>query len=230
MDSVSVQHWFRPEPEKASSSIFWIIVLPDGMLVHTCTTAGLVHDRSTQLFFKDAHLLFLTELLIEELQSRDPHCQEVSHNCLMNILYLVERALLNERAFHHLAQAAITGTVGDSALVTAAAPQDVFRRACAYIETHIHESLSPVVIAQHTAISPAQLNRVFRQVGGTSVMRHVTAHRVTVAQLLLEQTQLPVNEIATIIGIPDRAVFNHAFRRATGLSPSEYRKPASSKS
>ena len=224
MDTVSTLHWFRPEPEKAASKIFWIIVLPDGMLVHTCTTQGFRHERSAQWFIKNSHLLFLTELLVEELELRRNQYETMVQNCLLAIFCLIERALLNERVYYHLSQAPLTVVQGDSELISTTAPQDVFRRACNFIEAHVHEPLTPANIAQHAAVSPAHLNRIFRQVGATSVMRYVASHRIGVAQLLLKETQLPVNEIATIVGIPDHAIFNRTFRKATGHAPSGYRK------
>jgi AraC-like DNA-binding protein len=41
---------------------------------------------------------------------------------------------------------------------------------------------------------------------------------------MLENTQLPVTEVAARVGYDDPSQFAAAFRRALGMSPTEYRR------
>lgn len=44
------------------------------------------------------------------------------------------------------------------------------------------------------------------------------------AQEMLEATDLPITEIAAHVGFDDPSAFASAFRKAVGLSPSQYRR------
>jgi AraC-like DNA-binding protein len=67
--------------------------------------------------------------------------------------------------------------------------------------------------------------------------RHLQAHRTTyqellesvredVARLLLHDTDMPIQQIAESVRFASAASFATAFRRRTGMTPSEYRRRA----
>ena len=59
---------------------------------------------------------------------------------------------------------------------------------------------------------------------GVSYSRIVEEERIRLATELLTQTRLRFTDVAMELGYADLAPFTHAFRRWTGLSPSEYRR------
>jgi AraC-like DNA-binding protein len=59
--------------------------------------------------------------------------------------------------------------------------------------------------------------------GGTSLQRLVSRTRFELAKQLLENTQLPISEIATALHFADAAVFSRAFRAWSRTSPRDWR-------
>ena len=55
-------------------------------------------------------------------------------------------------------------------------------------------------------------------------MEYVTALRIEVAQGLLRDTLVPVQEVGERCGYGDAAAFSRAFRRQVGATPTEYRE------
>ena len=218
-------HWFQPSSEKANNRIFWLIFLPDGVLIHTCETKNERHAQSPDLFVKEPRLLTLNEMLAIELSVRAKR-QAKAKGILIEVLTCVERALANERLYL-LPEPRISLSVGDTAFAQSPPSDTAFGRASAFIASHLHEDLTPELIARQISFSPRQLYRIFHTETGMTVMRYITSHRVATAQILLRETPLRVNEIGKIVGIANPVVFCHIFARATGCSPAIFRKQIS---
>ena len=55
-------------------------------------------------------------------------------------------------------------------------------------------------------------------------MRHLIGIRIRHAKQLLIGTAHPISEIAAAVGFENCYYFSNAFKKQTGLSPSDYRK------
>lgn len=86
-------HWERPNPEKSHSRIFWMHILPAGIICHTCTSRGHEHVTHPYFFVRDWQIMPMMEFLIEELRSREWHYEAVAGSHLLTLLLRVERAL-----------------------------------------------------------------------------------------------------------------------------------------
>lgn len=84
---------------------------------------------------------------------------------------------------------------------------------------------SPAVprIAKALSLSPRTLQRRLAALG-TSVQHELTRHRMEVAQRLMRESDLPLTAIAIDAGFASLAHFSAAFRKATGKSPSQWRR------
>ena len=78
--------------------------------------------------------------------------------------------------------------------------------------------------AAHFAVSPSHLSRVFHQETGFGVREYLIHYRIRQACDLLLNSELTVTQIADRCGFSDSNYFGDAFKKATGLSPREYRK------
>ena len=66
--------------------------------------------------------------------------------------------------------------------------------------------------------------RNFKKYTGMTPMQFIVSLRVNNAQILLEQTNYSIYEIAKIVGYDDQLYFSRLFRKQKGVSPSQYRK------
>ncbi|MEM9302747.1 MAG: helix-turn-helix domain-containing protein [Pseudomonadota bacterium] len=80
-------------------------------------------------------------------------------------------------------------------------------------------------IAELCGMTPRTLARHL-QAHGTSIQRELAALRRERAEEELAETDRPIQDIAVGVGYLDPAVFSRAFRRWTGVTPSEFRRRA----
>ncbi len=78
-------------------------------------------------------------------------------------------------------------------------------------------------LAKHLHVSERTLARRFHQRTGTTPMRWLARERVRHAQLLLESTNLGVEDIARECGLGSAQLLRFHFHRAVGTTPTAYR-------
>lgn len=108
--------------------------------------------------------------------------------------------------------------------LSAVSSDTVFAGTLSWIQEHLDEPLAVADLAERAAMSQRTFARKFRETTGTSPHRWVLAQRVTLAQRLLETTDLSVDAIADRCGIGDAANLREHFRRVVGTSPNAYRR------
>lgn len=79
-------------------------------------------------------------------------------------------------------------------------------------------------LAKRVGIGSRQLRRLFIQHLGVPPIKIATTHRVHFARNLIEQTDMPMAEIALNAGFSSLRQFNHAMRTIAGQSPSDLRR------
>jgi len=98
------------------------------------------------------------------------------------------------------------------------------RPAIEWIETHFVDEITAEKLAEVAGMSVPHLNRLFRRVLRLSPMDYVLSLRVQEAQRLLSTTRLGMSDIAAAVGYYDQSHFTKRFRKATGMTPLQYRK------
>jgi transcriptional regulator GlxA family with amidase domain len=86
------------------------------------------------------------------------------------------------------------------------------------------EQLDVAAMARHAGVSPRTFARRFREETGTTPLQWLLSQRVLEARRLLEESDLPIEEIAWRAGFGTAASLRDHFRRATATSPSAYRR------
>jgi AraC family transcriptional regulator of adaptative response / methylphosphotriester-DNA alkyltransferase methyltransferase len=99
----------------------------------------------------------------------------------------------------------------------------LYHDAVEIVEAEYDSDLALDEIARRVASSRRQLQRAYAEIGRTTFREHLTGVRMRRAAELLAQGRLTVREVARRVGYRQPAQFAKAFRRATGVSPSEYR-------
>jgi AraC-like DNA-binding protein len=89
----------------------------------------------------------------------------------------------------------------------------------------LEDSFSMPLLAKQLAVSTHHLSQILNESLGQSFFDFTAQYRVQEAQkLLLEKDNLKIEEIAEMVGYNSKSAFNTAFKKITGLSPSEFRK------
>lgn len=92
------------------------------------------------------------------------------------------------------------------------------------IERNPTSFLTLQAAADFTSLSPHHLSRLFKAQTHATFVDYVTAKRIQRARFLLQYTDQPVLRIAAELRFRPANYFSRAFKAATGLTPSEYRR------
>lgn len=96
------------------------------------------------------------------------------------------------------------------------------------IEQHIRQNFKKPITLEELSelvfVSPAYLSRVFHQDKGISIRTFINQLRIDEAKQMVLNSELPINEIATICGFPNISHFNRIFKEMVGTSPSSLRQ------
>jgi transcriptional regulator GlxA family with amidase domain len=93
----------------------------------------------------------------------------------------------------------------------------------AFILEHINESLSVDLLARKVGMSPRTLSRWCACEFGESPAALVRRLRLEEARRLLEQTSLPLKDVASRTRIGDESTLWRLFIRHLGVTPADYR-------
>jgi AraC-like DNA-binding protein len=102
-------------------------------------------------------------------------------------------------------------------------PDLAVMRATRFIEDHHAADLSLSSMAAAIGLSTFRFVHRFTQRQGVSPYAYLLRFRMTRARELLRHSQLEIRAIGEAVGFTDKSQFSRAFRRATGMSPSQFR-------
>jgi AraC-like DNA-binding protein len=97
-------------------------------------------------------------------------------------------------------------------------------KALDFIEAHYAEPLTLPLVAKAAGLSVSRLAHVFKAHVGMSVTAYLNMVRVNSVRDYLTNSSMRVSETAFQVGFGNLSHFNHVFRQATGLSPTQYRR------
>lgn len=93
-----------------------------------------------------------------------------------------------------------------------------------YIEQHMEEKIHATDLAKRVGYHEYYLTRLFKQETGLSVANYVKFAKVERAKILLDSTELSVQQIADKLGFTTRSYFIQCFRTVTGMTPTTWRE------
>jgi AraC family transcriptional regulator len=97
------------------------------------------------------------------------------------------------------------------------------RRVLDYISVHLADEITVAELAQVAGLSTFHFARMFTLAVGVSPNRYVSRLRLEQAMANVAAGKLSLAQIAIKSGFSSLASFTRAFRRATGITPGEYR-------
>lgn len=99
------------------------------------------------------------------------------------------------------------------------------KRAIDYLDAHLADDISLAEMAATADLSPYHFCRAFKQSTGLPPHAWLTARRIERAQdLMAAHPKMGLTEVALCVGYQSQAAFGVAFKRATGTSPSQWRR------
>jgi AraC family transcriptional regulator len=101
------------------------------------------------------------------------------------------------------------------------------RAAAGHIEEHLAEHVSLATLAQLVRLSPYHFSRAFKQSFGMPPHRFHTHRRIERAKTLLAKPTVSVTDVGLAIGFSGTSSFTTAFRKVTGLTPTDYHRSVS---
>lgn len=102
--------------------------------------------------------------------------------------------------------------------------RDLVARTEAYLAHNFRNDIQRGDVARALHISESHLARFYRSETGTTLAARIRALRIDHAKRLLRETSLTVTNIAMEVGFDSFSHFSLIFRRATGKSPSDFRR------
>jgi len=97
------------------------------------------------------------------------------------------------------------------------------KRVVEFIEEHLAEDVSLLTLADIVDLSVYHFARAFKRSFGVPPHRYHMDRRMDRARSLLQRPELSVTQIGIQIGFRETSSFTRAFRKITGLAPTEYR-------
>jgi AraC-like DNA-binding protein len=90
---------------------------------------------------------------------------------------------------------------------------------------HLNPNLTVEQLARQLGVAPRELSRAINQGFGQNFFEFVSGYRVAQARRLLEDagSTTSILDVMYDAGFNSKSVFNTAFKKATGTTPSQYR-------
>lgn len=147
-------------------------------------------------------------ILMKQLQDSDRRYREITLNRYLCSAVLAEVAL----------QSRIYPAYGNNII-----KEQFYRDICDYVTWHVADNLKVSQVANYFGYNEKYLTTFFKQRAGISLKQYILQIKMERAKADLSETMEPVSQIAFRLGFSDAHNFSNAFRKVTGLSPSEYR-------
>lgn len=101
---------------------------------------------------------------------------------------------------------------------------DIVKAVSEYVSTQFMKRITIDSLSEQFDIPTSTLKRCFKGVYGTTIHQYLKECRINAAKRLLQDSDQSILEIANAVGYENGSKFTGAFKEATGVTPSAYRK------
>ena len=102
--------------------------------------------------------------------------------------------------------------------------EELFKRFIQLIHKHCLNQREVSFYAQKMFITPRYLSAITQAVAGETAKNIIDKHVILEIKVLLESTDLSIQEIPNRLQFPDQSVFGRYIKKHTGISPQYYRR------
>jgi len=93
-----------------------------------------------------------------------------------------------------------------------------------FVQDHLDGDLSLVRIGDMIGHNSKYLSRLYKKIAGEDLSAYISRAKLTRAQSLLKESSMKIYEISNAVGFLSEPYFYRFFRKATGMTPQEYRE------
>ncbi len=92
------------------------------------------------------------------------------------------------------------------------------------IENNIFDHMFVSELADSLGVNPSYLSRIFKEKTGDTIINHISAKKIEVAEHYIRNTDMKIYEISEKLGFENTTYFSHFFKKHKHISPIEYKK------
>lgn len=92
-----------------------------------------------------------------------------------------------------------------------------------YIQKHLNEDISLIRIGDVIGYNSKYLSRLYKKITGEDLSAYISRTKLSRAQRMLKETDMKIYEVSGAVGFLSEPYFYRFFRKATGMTPQEYR-------
>lgn len=100
---------------------------------------------------------------------------------------------------------------------------NALREVESFMREHYDQKLTLSILSRRVGMAPAYLSRRFKEFFGIGPIEWLIERRLSEAALYLKATDMPIREIAEVVGYGDIYHFSKSFRKRYGASPRAFR-------
>lgn len=203
---------YRPkEPQKYEyygkdqTQVFWVHFTGNDV-TNILRSYGITNNKKVFYCGSSLDNQNLFRKMINELQMSKENYAEMLEMYLRQIFITMQRAFI--------------GTIKkEKARVV-----DKIEKATVYFNENYSQEINIDEYAEQMHVSVSWFIRNFRESTGLTPMQYILSKRIYNAEILLQDPSYNVSEISRVVGYDNPLYFSRIFKKAKGLSPSEYRK------
>lgn len=93
-----------------------------------------------------------------------------------------------------------------------------------YIDNNYMNNISLDTLAGIAGYSKYHFSRIFKQYNTISYLQYINERRIRAAELMLQDPELPVTEVAMQVGFKSLTTFNRCFKEIKHCTPTDFKK------
>lgn len=153
----------------------------------------------------------LAELLVREFYDSDEHSSIMIDGYLTQIIIMLARILSGRKYIH-------PENPGNRSA------QYILHKTLRYIDREYLQIVSVKSVADAMCYSEYYLSHLFSEKMQMTIKEYITKKKISYAADLLDSSELSIDRIAEQLNFASSHSFRRAFKKYTGLTPSEYKK------
>ncbi|OPH48193.1 DNA-binding response regulator [Paenibacillus ferrarius] len=216
---LALTHAFSPEVERKLMQTIESLDMPAfTKQVHTIFSA----DRDTPMFvftFLTLRIILLFNAIAKKFELGDSSLQSYLWNCQMTVRDYSSREQVLEQ-LHDMAQL----VMNEVRKTRFSSGQQMIEAIRNYVDENYSYELTLASLADMFHLNETYLSGLFKQSVGATFSDYVTRLRLSKAAVLLQENELKLTDIATLVGYSSPSYFSTAFKKSYGKGPKEYRE------